>query len=56
MVVVVVGWFYVMGGRTRAHSFCLATVVDRLLIPAFLDPLLALGAYAIWRREGASHG
>jgi hypothetical protein len=76
MVVTVVGWFYVMGGRTRAHSFCLATVVDRLLIPAFLvplwlmglgppglvfpfailDPLLALGAYAIWRREGASRG
>jgi len=72
-VAAVVGWFYVMGGRTRADSFGLATVVDRFLIPVFfvplwwlglgppglvfpfaiLDPLLALGAYAIWRRERA---
>jgi hypothetical protein len=71
MVVVVVGWFYVIGGRARADSFCLATVVDRLLVPVFLvplwfmglgppglvfpfailDPVLALGAYAIWRRQ-----
>lgn len=67
--VAVIGWFYMMGGRTRADSFGLATVVDRLLVPAFLlplwglglappgmilpfsilDPLLGLGAYAIWR-------
>jgi hypothetical protein len=69
--VAILGWFYVMGGRTRADSFGLSTVVDRLLVPvllvplwllgtappglvlpfAILDPLLALGAYAIWRQE-----
>ena len=41
---VVVGWFYLMGGRTRAPSFALATVVDRFLIPAFLLPLGFSGA------------
>ncbi len=74
--VAVIGWFYVMGGRTRADSFGLATVLDRLLIPvllvplwllgmaapgmvlpfAILDPLLGLGAYAIWRRGRALRG
>lgn len=70
-VLVVIGWFYVMGGRTAADSFGLATVVDRVLVvPAFLvplaltdtvdpwivlpiailDPLLGLGALAIWHR------
>ena len=70
-VLVVIGWFYVMGGRTAADSFGLATVVDRVLVvPAFLvplaltdtvdpwivlpivilDPLLGLGALAIWQR------
>jgi hypothetical protein len=73
-VAAILGWFYVMGGRTRAASFCLATVVDRLLVPflfvplwvlglgppglvftfAILDPVLAIGAYVIWRREVAS--
>jgi hypothetical protein len=67
----VIGWLYVMGGRTRAESFSLGTVVDRFLIPvlliplwllgmappgmmlpfAILDPVPAVGAYAIWRRE-----
>ena len=74
MVLAIVGWLYVIGGRTRADSFCLATVVDRLLVPVFLvplwfmglgppglvfpfailDPALALGAYAIWRRQEAA--
>ena len=31
--VVVVGWFYFMGGRTGASSFALATVVDRAIVP-----------------------
>jgi hypothetical protein len=73
--VAVIGWLYVMAGRTGAESFGLATVVDRMLIPvlllplwllgmappglilpfAILDPLLALGAYVIWRRERARH-
>jgi hypothetical protein len=73
-VAAIIGWFYVMGGRTRAASFCLATVADRLLVPflfvplwalglgppvlvfsfAILDPVLAIGAYVIWRKEVAS--
>ena len=70
MMLTIIGWFYVMGGRTGADSFALATVVDRALVPvvlgglvltgqvaagevaafAVLDPLLALGAYLLWRR------
>lgn len=41
--VAIIGWFYVMGGRTRADSFGLSTVVDRLLIPVVLVPLWLLG-------------
>ena len=44
MTVMVIGWFYVAGGRTAADSFGLATVVDRLLIPAILVPLALSGA------------
>lgn len=70
----VVGWFYVMGGRTGAESFGLSTLVDRFALPflllplvffagvdphlavpfAVLDPLLALGALLIWRKERAA--
>jgi len=73
-VAAIIGWFYVMGGRTRAASFCLATVADRLVVPflfvplwlmglgppglvfsfSVLDPVLAIGAYVIWRRESAA--
>jgi hypothetical protein len=69
--VAVIGWFYIFGARTRADSFALATVADRIAVPvlllplyftgqleaglvfafALLDPLLALGAYLIWRRQ-----
>ena len=42
----VIGWFYVMGGRTRADSFGLSTVVDRLLIPVVLVPLMLMGKVA----------
>ena len=31
--VVVVGWFYFIGGRTGAASFALATVADRVIVP-----------------------
>lgn len=71
MCVGIIGWFYVMGARTGATSFGLATVVDRAAVPfllgalvvagevtlqqviafAVLDPLLALGAFLIWRAE-----
>jgi hypothetical protein len=40
----VVGWFYVMGGRTGADAFGLATVVDRAAVPFFLVPLALTGA------------
>lgn len=36
MAVAVIGWFYVMGGRTHQSSFGLATFVDRMLVPLFL--------------------
>lgn len=70
-VMAVIGWFYIMGARTRADSFGLATVFDRVLIvPVFLlalvaadavdaglvvpfailDPVLGLGALAVWLR------
>lgn len=69
--VAIIGWFYVFGARTRADSFALSTVADRIAVPALLlplyftgqmaagpvfafallDPLLALGAYLIWRRQ-----
>jgi hypothetical protein len=72
--VTVIGWFYVFGARTRADSFSLATVGDRIAVPvlllplyftgqleagvifafALLDPLLALGAYVIWRSQGTT--
>ncbi len=40
---VVIGWFYLMGGRTGARSFGLATVVDRLLVPVMIMPLYLMG-------------
>ena len=69
--VAIIGWFYVFGARTRAESFALATIADRLALPALLlplyitgqveaglilafgvlDPLLALGAYLVWRKQ-----
>lgn len=39
MAVGLIGWFYVMGARTHAPSFGLATVADRLLVPFLLLPL-----------------
>jgi hypothetical protein len=65
------GVMYVFGARTRADSFALSTVADRIAVPALLlppyftgqvppgpifafallDPLLALGAYLIWRPQ-----
>lgn len=72
--VAVIGWFYMFGARTRADSFAMSTVADRIAVPvlllplwftgqvqaglvlsfALLDPLLALGAYLIWRRQRAT--
>ena len=44
MTLAIIGWFYVMGARTGATSFGLATVVDRALVPLFLVPLALTGA------------
>lgn len=43
MCVAIVGWFYAIGARTNQDKFGLATVADRLLVPAFVFPLIALG-------------
>lgn len=37
--VMVIGWLYLFGARTRAESFGLATVADRVALPALLLPL-----------------
>lgn len=39
----IVGWFYAIGARTNQARFGLATVFDRLLVPAFLLPLVVAG-------------
>lgn len=42
--VAVIGWFYVMGGRTHAESFGLATVFDRVFfVPICLGGLTLAG-------------
>lgn len=43
MVVAFIGWFYYIGGRTNSVRFGLATVLDRLLVPVFLLPLVLTG-------------
>jgi len=43
-VMMIIGWFYVMGGRTGATSFGLATVVDRAIVPIVLGALAFSGA------------
>lgn len=70
LTVAIIGWFYLIGGRSQSTAFGLSTVVDRLLLPlllapllltgalplplglpfALLDPLLGLGALALWAR------
>jgi len=39
----IIGWFYIMGGRTNADSFGLATAVDRTIVPFVLGTLWATG-------------
>ena len=41
--VAIIGWFYVFGARTRAESFALATVADRIAVPVLLLPLYFTG-------------
>ncbi|MGB8331271.1 MAG: hypothetical protein WCE62_14195 [Polyangiales bacterium] len=41
--IAVIGWFYVIGGRTNRDSFGLATFADRILVPFFALPLIVTG-------------
>jgi len=44
MAVMVIGWFYLWGGRTGSQSFATATIFDRvILVPAVLLPVAASG-------------
>lgn len=43
MAVAIIGWFYVIGGRTNRDSFGLATFADRILVPVLLAPILLFG-------------
>jgi hypothetical protein len=74
LTVIVIGWFYVFGGRSGSRQVVAASIVDRLLfvplvlVPlaltgtfphlllsfAILDASLALGAWALLRRERPS--
>lgn len=42
-VVGVIGWLYIFGGRTGARSLAASTVVDRLIVPFALAPLIMAG-------------
>jgi hypothetical protein len=46
MLVAIVGWFYVFGGRTGGRQFVAATILDRLiLVPVVLLPLAFAGVF-----------
>ena len=46
MLLAIVGWFYVFGGRTGGRQFVAASVVNRvLLVPAVLVPLALSGVF-----------
>jgi hypothetical protein len=42
LAIAIIGWFYVIGGRTNRDSFGLATFADRILVPFLaLPPAIA---------------
>ncbi|HRI19009.1 MAG TPA: hypothetical protein PL196_10845 [Burkholderiaceae bacterium] len=46
MTVIVIGWFYVFGGRSGGRQFVAATVLDRIvLVPLVLVPLIWMGVF-----------
>ncbi len=45
MTVVVIGWFYLFGGRSGARQFVAASVFDRLAVPAVVLPLAITGVF-----------
>ena len=71
MTIALIGYFYFFGARTGQDRFGVATILDRLIVPvllvplvvmgeispqlgvpfAVLDPILAIGAWAIFARS-----
>jgi len=47
MAVAVIGFFYVFGARTGQDRFGVATILDRLLVPVLLVPLVATGQVSV---------
>jgi hypothetical protein len=46
MVLAIVGWFYIFGGRSGGRQFVASTVLDRLvLVPLVLVPTAAAGVF-----------
>lgn len=46
MVVLIIGWFYFIGGRTGSPAFIAATILDRLLlVPLVLIPTALAGVF-----------
>jgi hypothetical protein len=46
MTVVIIGWFYVFGGRSGGRQVVAASVLDRvILVPAVLVPLAVAGVF-----------
>jgi hypothetical protein len=46
LLLVVIGWFYLFGGRSGARQIVAASVVDRLLfVPVVLVPLAVAGVF-----------
>jgi hypothetical protein len=46
MLLAIVGWFYIFGGRTNGRQFVAASVLDRLVaVPAVLVPLALSGVF-----------
>src|SRR3954471_22788282 len=56
LLVVVIGWLYLFGGRSGARQIVAASVVDRLLfVPAVLLPLAIAGVFPhCWGRSRSS--
>jgi hypothetical protein len=44
--IALIGYFYVFGARTGQDRFGVATILDRLLLPVFLVPLVVTGQLA----------
>lgn len=43
LTIAVIGYFYVFGARTGQDRFGVATILDRLLVPALIAPLVVSG-------------